>query len=531
MLGAIMNEKLLNLKNKFMDFWNARTKIQKTIIASSVGSFIVIMILVSIFATKPNLVPLYSNLSPQETGQIKATLDSRGIKSEITNGGTTIKVPSELVDTLTVELAAEGIPDSGEIYFSSFGEGGFGTTQEEFEMRKNAAVQSELKRLIKRFEGVQDAEVMISLPQQSVFIGEEQGTASASIVIYQKPGYKFKDEQIEGLYHLVSKSVSNLPIENIVITNQYFEHLDQKNLFAENNGNAGVNFTEQYEIQKQVERDIQRQVQQMLGLMMGRDKVIVTVTADIDTSKVNTTSNIVKPIDEENMKGIAISAEKISESFVGDGVAGGTAGVGQNDTPNYPAQSQGQNGEYENIEERINYDVTRIMETVEGSPYKVKDLGIQVAIDNTELDDQTMQTLGGEIQNMLNGIIKTTIDNKEADLNGKVNVTWQAFNGIEQMPAAPTFMDTVQSNVAMIIGGVLLLLAIIIGLFLFLRRNKKKEAIEDLAPIPEGPIIDIPDVNEEQQTEAGARRKQLEKLAKEKPDEFAKLLRSWLAED
>lgn len=530
MLGAIMNEKLVNLKNKIMDFWNARTKTQKTIIASSVGAFIVILILVSIFASKPNLVPLYSNLSPQETGQIKATLDSKGIKSEITNDGTTIKVPSELVDTLTVELAAEGIPDSGEIYFSSFGEGGFGTTQEEFEMRKNAAVQSELKRLIKRFEGVQDAEVMISLPQQSVFIGEEQGTASASIVIHQKPGYKFKDEQIEGLYHLVSKSVSNLPIENIVITNQYFEHLDQKKLFAGNNGNAGVNFTEQYEIQKQVERDIQRQVQQMLGLMMGRDKVIVTVTADIDTSKVNTTSNIVKPIDEENMKGIAISAEKISESFVGDGAAGGQVGAGQNDVPNYPAQNGNNNGEYENIEERINYDVTRIMETVEGSPYKVKDLGIQVAIDSTDLDDQTKQTLGAEIQNMLNGIIKTTIDNKEADLNGKVNVTWQAFNGIEPMPV-PTFMDTVQSNLAMIIGGVLLLLAVVIGLFMFLRRNKKKEAIEDLAPITEGPIIDIPDVNEEQQTEASARRKQLEKLAKEKPDEFAKLLRSWLAED
>lgn len=530
MLGAIMNEKLLNFKNKIMDFWNAKTKNQKIIIASSVGSIIVILILVSIFATKPNLVPLYSNLSPGETGQIKATLDSRGIKSEITNDGTTIKVPSELVDTLTVELAAEGIPDSGEIFFSSFGEGGFGTTQEEFEMRKNAAVQSELKRLIKRFEGVQDAEVMISLPQESVFIGEEQGAASASIVIYQKPGYKFKDEQIEGLYHLVSKSVSNLPIENIVITNQYFEHIDKNNLFAGNNGNAGVNFTEQYEIQKQVERDIQRQVQQMLGLMMGRDKVIVTVTADVDTSKVNTTSNIVKPIDEENMKGIAISAEKISESFVGEGGPGGVPGAGETDTPNTYVEQNGENGEYENIEERINYDVSRIMETVEGSPYKVKDLGIQVAIDSSDVDDQTMQTLGPEIQNMLNGIIKTTIDNKEADLNGKVNVTWQAFNGIEPLPV-PTFMDTVRNNLAMIIGGVLILLAIIIGLVLFLRRNKKKNLIEDLAPVLEQPMIDIPDVNEEQQTVGSERRKQLEKLAKEKPDEFAKLLRSWLAED
>ena len=40
--------------------------------------------------------------------------------------------------------------------------------------------------------------------------------------------------------------------------------------------------------------------------------------------------------------------------------------------------------------------------------------------------------------------------------------------------------------------------------------------------------INIPDLNEEYDTEASIRRKQLEKMAKEKPDEFAKLLRTWL---
>ncbi|CAM5345669.1 Flagellar M-ring protein OS=Lysinibacillus sphaericus OT4b.31 OX=1285586 GN=fliF PE=3 SV=1 [Lysinibacillus sphaericus] len=41
----------------------------------------------------------------------------------------------------------------------------------------------------------------------------------------------------------------------------------------------------------------------------------------------------------------------------------------------------------------------------------------------------------------------------------------------------------------------------------------------------------IDDINEEIETEATMRRKQLEKMAKEKPDDFAKLLRSWIAED
>ena len=38
-------------------------------------------------------------------------------------------------------------------------------------------------------------------------------------------------------------------------------------------------------------------------------------------------------------------------------------------------------------------------------------------------------------------------------------------------------------------------------------------------------------LTEEQETEGTIRRKQLEKMAKEKPEEFAKLLRTWIAED
>lgn len=46
---------------------------------------------------------------------------------------------------------------------------------------------------------------------------------------------------------------------------------------------------------------------------------------------------------------------------------------------------------------------------------------------------------------------------------------------------------------------------------------------------------EIPDLEdfriEEKQTESTAKRKQLEQLAKEQPEEFAKLLRSWISED
>ena len=89
--------------------------------------------------------------------------------------------------------------------------------------------------------------------------------------------------------------------------------LNNKNNFS------GSIFANQQEIKKEIERDIQRQVQTMLGTMMGQDKVVVSVTADIDFTQENREENLVTPVDEENMEGIAISAQKITETYTGNG--------------------------------------------------------------------------------------------------------------------------------------------------------------------------------------------------------------------
>ena len=64
---------------------------------------------------------------------------------------------------------------------------------------------------------------------------------------------------------MVSKSVPNLPTDNIVITNQNFEYFDLEN----EKNSPGNTFANQQEIKKEIERDIQRQVQTMLGTLMG----------------------------------------------------------------------------------------------------------------------------------------------------------------------------------------------------------------------------------------------------------------------
>ena len=67
---------------------------------------------------------------------------------------------------------------------------------------------------------------------------------------------------------------------------------------------------------------------------------------------------------------------------------------------------------------------------------------------------------------------------------------------------------------------------------MFFRNREKREELEEEMIIEEQlATFDVDDINTEHETEGTVRRKQLEKMAKEKPEEFAKLLRTWIAEE
>ena len=158
---------------------------------------------------------------------------------------------------------------------------------------------------------------MITVPEEGVFVTDVQGEATASIVLNTDPGYKFTEQQITTMYNLVSKSIPNLKTENIVISNQFSEYFDLNAATAD--GTSTTTAEGQLQMKKLVERDLQRQVQNMLGTLMGQDKVMVSVTTDIDFKKENREENLVTPVDEENMEGIAISAQRITEQYSGTG--------------------------------------------------------------------------------------------------------------------------------------------------------------------------------------------------------------------
>ncbi|HET7522094.1 MAG TPA: flagellar basal-body MS-ring/collar protein FliF [Bacillales bacterium] len=526
-----MKEALLQYKDKGAQLWRKQTRLKKRIF---IGSFalLVVLILFVVMASKPSYVPLYSNLSPQETGQIKQTLDAKWIPSKILHNGTTISVPESQVDALKVELAAEGIPKSGHIDYTFFSENaGWGMTSQELAVVKQEAMQTELSRLIASVNGVQAANVMISLPEKSVWVSDQKQSASASVVLDLKPGYQVKPEQVQALYHLISKSVPNLPVDNIVIMDEMF------NYFEPVTGNAANSvlsaYEEQHEIKQSIEQNLQQRIQRMLGMMVGRDKVMVSVTTSIDFTKEKSVKKLVEPVDKENMEGLRISVERIRETYSGDGSPpGGVVGTGAEDVPGYNADADRGNGQYERVEERINNAVNHIRKEIVKSPYTIRDMGIQVMLEPPEPNNPGSLPEGriNDIENILATVIRTTlpkdggqnITNQEID--DKISISVQPFNGRVDVkpnpePAFPYWYY--------IVAGLLLLIMI---MFLFLLLRKKRVVREEgTVDVPDRQP-EVSDVNDEQQNkEETARRKQLEQMAKDRPEEFAKLLRSWLS--
>ncbi|SFK26747.1 flagellar M-ring protein FliF [Halobacillus dabanensis] len=534
-----MKEKMKIYKERMLSFWRNRKKSQKVLIIGSVIAVLLVVVITSVMASASKMVPLYRDMTLQEIGQVKTELEARGVAYELDQGGSTILVPDTEAEGLLVDLAAAGLPSSGSIDYGFFsGNTSWGMTDNEFDVIKLDAMQTELANLMKGIGGVQDAQVMINMPEEQVFVSESVQNASASIVLNLQPGYQIENTQVESLYNLVSKSVPNLSKDNIVIMDQNFNYFDIESSQTAGSSNA---YTYQQDVKKDIERDIKQRLQRMLGMMIGQQKVIATVTADIDFTKENRVEELVEPVDPETMEGLPVSVERIEEAYEGGIPEGGVPGEGGEDIPGYQAGAEGSGGDYEMNRETINNEFNRIKRNIEESPYKVRDLGIQVAIDNTKgtgadgemeyLSAAEEQTVQESVQSIVDSMISTTIngDYGEIDTNEKTSIVFQEFNGEAEVPdpnqGIPLWVY--------ILGGVLgFIILVLIWLLSRKKDTDEKEYLiyEEERNEPQPQAKEVPGI-EERDDESTQKRKQLEKMAKEKPEDFAKLLRSWIAED
>nr|MBO2470098.1 flagellar M-ring protein FliF [Bacillota bacterium] len=290
---ARMRERIDQLRRQGIELWHRLSRKQKWLLGATVLFLVAAAGLSVALVAQPEYVPLYTeNLTQEELGQIKAQLEKMGVSYRITPGGHSIEVPRTERDRVLLDLAAQGLPKSAAIRYDTFLDKlPFGVTDRQFDVLERDAIQGEIETLLENgVDWIQKARVMITLPKERLWVGEDEQQATASVVLTLEPGYQPSPDRVRALYHLVSRSVPNLPVENIVITDQYGRLLEYPEALDAEGTIAAL---DQEKIRQQLEKNLQSKLQSLLGTVFGHEKVVVSVVAKVNFDRVQETRQLV----------------------------------------------------------------------------------------------------------------------------------------------------------------------------------------------------------------------------------------------
>src|SRR5204862_2180387 len=137
---------------------------------------------------------------------------------------------------------------------------------------------------------VQSARVHLALPNQNG-ISHEQQKPSASVLLTLHPGRTLDRAQIAGIVHLVSSSVPEMNPKAVSVIDQTGALLSSQ---EGNNSSAGLD-AQQLQYVNQIESGYAKRIFELLEPVVGRENLRATVTADVDFSQSEATSEEFKP--------------------------------------------------------------------------------------------------------------------------------------------------------------------------------------------------------------------------------------------
>src|SRR5438874_10922799 len=176
-----------NLSQQLRQIWLGMPRSQQVVVTVVVTATVALLAGVIYWTTQTEYQVLHSGLSAEDAGAITAKLQAKGVPFKLTSGGTTIMVPTEQLQQVRIELAAEDLPGKGSPGFGLFDQNSFGSTPFTQRVTFQRALQGELAKTIMQIDPVVSARVHIVRPEQSPFLREQKPT-TASVMLKLRPG-------------------------------------------------------------------------------------------------------------------------------------------------------------------------------------------------------------------------------------------------------------------------------------------------------------------------------------------------------
>jgi len=288
------------------------------------------------WAGNPEFHPLYTNLDANDAGVILNQLKDQKIPYRLSANGSTILIPREKIYEIRMELASEGLPQGGSIGFELFDNTKLGMTEFAQNVNYQRALQGELVRTINGFEEVDSCRVHIVMPEKSLFLKDEEA-ASASVVVKLRHGKWLTQQQVQGIVHLVSSSVSRMGPENVTVVDSNGRLLTGS---KDSTGIATLS-SDQLDYQAKVEHKLENRVLTMLEKALGANRAIVRVSCDLNFKQYEMTEERFFP---ENQ--VIRSEQMFNETArEADPIPQGIPGIQSNLPESNPVQNQTAEGE------------------------------------------------------------------------------------------------------------------------------------------------------------------------------------------
>ena len=347
----------------------ARLAAMAAVTLTLVGFFSFLMVRM----TMPQMVPLFTDLSLDDSASIAKDLDRQAVTYEIKGNGTTILVPKDKVGRLRMKLAESGLPKGGGVGYEIFDKSdALGATTFIQNINKLRALEGELARTIRAIDRVEAARVHLVLPDRPLF-SRDKADASASIVL--KVRGQLEAQQVRAIRHLVASAVNGLKPERISVVDESGRLLADgagtDDAFA--SGNAD-------ERKLAYESRLRREVETILNSIVGPGHSRVQITADFDLNRITQTS------DKYDPDGRVVRSSQTREEQAGTSDnAGGPVSVGNQ----LPANATGDNNNNNNgrsdnsrkTEEIVNYEISRTTKTEVTEAGRINRISAAVLVD------------------------------------------------------------------------------------------------------------------------------------------------------
>jgi flagellar M-ring protein FliF len=455
----------------------------RMMLALGAAGLIAVLVALSLWGQQANYKVLYANLSEKDGGAVIAQLSQMNVPYKHAEGGSAILVPADKVHDLRLKLATAGLPRGSVTGFELMDSARFGQTQFQERLTFQRGLEGELTRSILALGAVEAARVHLALPNQNGFFREQQ-KPSASVLLTLRGNNTLDRSQLAGIVHLVSSSVPDLNPKAVSVLDQTGALLSGP---VEGMTHQGLD-AEQLQYVALIEQGYQKRVMEILEPVVGRDNLRATVTAEIDFSQTESTSEMFKP--NQGREPAAVRSLQSSDSGAsGNGpLASGVPGAASNQPPvpaNAPISGPAQalqaaqngaggnangNGRRDNV---TNYEVDKTVRVVRNATGSVKRLNAAVVVNHrvsTAPNGKTTSTpLSNEEVENLTALVQESIgfSKERGDSVKVINAPFKvdAVPKPEEVPLwqQPATQDTLRSTVVPV-ALTLVALMIIFGL-------------------------------------------------------------------